>query len=117
VRVLAALTVNPVACIPQSVPSTDRSVYENDDCAALHAAILINIVSVRDSLSNHVYGVYGAASRECFGTLTPRATRRQLRVCGVYACVMNTNVHDQFGNLVNAGELHRDKWQPGVELN
>jgi hypothetical protein len=56
--------VNPLACVPPFAPSAYGSVYENDDSSALRTAILVDVLSVADSLGSHVYGVYGAVCQE-----------------------------------------------------
>lgn len=48
--------MNPIALIPRFTPSVHRSVYENHDPSALRAAILVDVLSIADSLGSHVYG-------------------------------------------------------------
>ena len=48
--------MNPIAPTPPLVPSAHRSVYEHYDSSALRAAVLVDVLSIADSLGGHVYG-------------------------------------------------------------
>lgn len=56
-RNLSPLAVNPIAFVPQLVPSAYGSVYENDDRPALRAAIFVDVFSAGSSLCSHGHGV------------------------------------------------------------
>lgn len=48
-----AFSMNPISSAPPFVPSVNRSVNENNDTAALCAAVLINVLPVLGSFGRH----------------------------------------------------------------